>query len=362
MRNQLGAFLLVWATACRGQLPAADVVARVNGEAISKQAFEDAVARELRRYGEQRAALPEGVVARLQESVLHGLIATRLVAQRAEAEGVEVTDAELNAKLAAHRDRFRSPEAYADYLARANTTEVALREELRLALLRDRVVDKMGAPQTVDEAEVRRHYEENAEQFSEPELLRAHRLFLAWPKDASGAERRKVQARMARLRQQAWHGRHDPQAFSRLCGEESEGAEAARGGDLGPLAAGRIPELDRLVAQGLTAGELSEVVDVTGGVALFRLDAHAPRRRRPLAEVHDAIHTALLVRHRNDHRQEALRDLQREASVQTFVSFSPGTSGTPASTPAKAGGPAGAAPAGHPAPAPAGAAAPAEIG
>lgn len=360
MRNQFGAFLLVWATACRGQLPAADVVARVNGEAISKQAFEDAVARDLRRYGEQRAALAEGVVARLQESVLHGLIATRLVAQRAEAEGVVVTDAELNAKLAAHRDRFRSPEAYADYLARANTTEVALREELHLALLRDRVVDKMGAPQTVDEAEVRRHYEENAEHFSEPEVLRAHRLFLAWPRDASAAERRKVQARMARLRQQAWHGRHDPQAFSRLCGAVSEGAEAARGGDLGPLAAGRIPELDRLVAQGLTAGELSEVVDVTGGVALFRLDAHAPRRRRPLAEVHDAIHTALLVRHRNDHRQEALRTLQRGASVQTFVSFSSGAGGAPA--PAKAGRPAGAAPAGRPVVPPAGAAAPADVG
>lgn len=329
MRKTLGALLLVALGACRSQLPAADVVARVNGEAISKQAFEEVVSRSLKRFGDQRSALPDGVVARLQEGVLQGMIVERVVAQRAEAEGVEVTDAELATTLAKHRERFRSPEAYEDYLARSNTTEPVLREELRRGLLRDRLVDKLGGAQEIDDAQVRRYYEDNLEQFTEPEQLRAHRLWLAYPKEASTAERRRVRARAQKLHERARREHHEPQAFAALCGEVSEGPEASRHGDTGPLVTGRLPELDRLVAQGFAVGQISELVEANHGVGFFRLDVHAPRRRRPLIEVHDAIHSTLLVHRRNEQRQESLRALREQARVETFVSFAPAPSASP---------------------------------
>lgn len=304
--------------ACRAQVPTADVVARVNGEPVTKQAFEEVVARDLKRYGERRQALPEGVVARIQEAVLSGIVEDSIVAQRAHKEGIEVTAAELDATLAQHRDRFRSPEAYADYLARANTTEAQLREQLYKSLLRDRLVDKLGGPVEVAAADVKRHYDDNLEHFTEFEQMRVRRLMLALPKDASAGRAHAVKKQAHTLYEKA---KRHPDTFAGLCRAHSDAPEAGRDGDLGLVIAGRMPEVDKLLAAGLHVGQVSEPVVVKDGIALFRIESHTPRRVRPLAEVEPQIRTVLTMHARNERRQQVMQTLHQDAKVDLSISF-----------------------------------------
>lgn len=324
-RNARRALALCFLAACHTNVAPEPAVARVNGEDISKAQFQEVLGRNLRRYGNGGKDLKAGMNARIQESVLRRMIDEQIIAQKAQSLDISVQDAELEQKLTAHKQRFRSPESFKDYLARSNNTEAVLREELRKSLLRDKVIDQLGGPIEVTADEVARYYQENPEHFTKPEQMRLHRLWLPYPAGASASRQRDVLVHARKLT----HGL-SPSHFPQLCRTHSKGPEAQQEGDLGLVLAGRFTELDRAIAAGLKIGAISEPLAMTDGVAVFRLDAHMPKAQKPLAEVEPSIRTALLMRRRNEKRQEVLRALQAEAKVQQLISFE-----VPAAAPGK---------------------------
>jgi ABC-type uncharacterized transport system YnjBCD substrate-binding protein len=63
------------AFACRKDTaPAEEAVAKVNGEAVGKKAFDAAVERNMARYKGQAKQLPPGIEVRIRQSVLRRLI------------------------------------------------------------------------------------------------------------------------------------------------------------------------------------------------------------------------------------------------------------------------------------------------
>ena len=121
-----------------------EAVAVVNGQAIHRRLIDEGVRRNLRRYGEGAPELAPAMRARIEQSVLRQLVQEQLVAQKAGDMRVRVTEGELDAVVREHRQRFRSEESFHDYLARANTSVPALREQLHRTLLTDRVIERLG--------------------------------------------------------------------------------------------------------------------------------------------------------------------------------------------------------------------------
>ena len=311
--------LMIGLSACRGPGPSIDAVAKVNGEAITRAAFDDLVERNLRRYNNQTAALPAGIRSRIEEGVLRRMVDDTMVQQRAEKEGVTVTDAELDTYLTQHKQRFRTPQAFNDYLARSDTTEASLREDLRKSLLRDRLVDKLTDPITVSDAEVEAYYKENLASFTEPKKMHVRRLLLR--EHESKTRPKHTLARRAReLYERAKRHPHD---FAELCKKHSDGPEAEQGGSMGMMPTGRMAELDKLVAQGLGEGTISPITATAQGLEIYQIDRLVPERVRTLADESASIREALALRRRNDRRQDVLRDLKKNAKVETLVSFTP---------------------------------------
>src|SRR5438128_2071141 len=138
-----------------------DAVATVNGESIPMsryqqryQAFMEAYARIYRdRFSPElaeRLGLPQQVVSEL--------IQEALIVQRARAEGLEVTDEELNAQIQAvpvfqENGRF-ALKRYGEYLRRRGLTAAAFENELRRELTRLRVEQAVRAGVKVTPAEV----------------------------------------------------------------------------------------------------------------------------------------------------------------------------------------------------------------
>lgn len=325
MYRVLGSYSLLLLAAGAGcsprkpSAPAQQQVALVNGESIDKGTFDEAVARNLRRFGDSAKHLQPTMHGRIQESVLKQMVEERLVAQKADALDLRVSEQELDQTLATHRDRFGSAAAYRDYLSRANSTEASLREDLRKSLLTDRIIDKLGGAVEVGHDEIAKQYSENAEHYMQPERMRLHRLWLPYPTNPSNKARREVMARARDLARRA-----DKVSFEALCRRYSKAPEAERGGDMGLVLAGRFVELDRAIAGGMQPGELSAPISVDDGVALFRLDEHQPRGQKPLAEVEGSIRTMLTIKKRNERRQQVLRSLHGDAQVRTLVAFDTG--------------------------------------
>lgn len=141
--------------------PRGDAVATVNGESIPfdrfqrrYQAYLDAYSRVYRERFSPALAEQLG----LPQQVLDDLVQEALVVQRAQREGLEVSDEELNAQLhqvEAFQDNGRfSLARYQEFLRRRGMTAAAFERDVRRELTRMKVENAIRSGVKVSEAEV----------------------------------------------------------------------------------------------------------------------------------------------------------------------------------------------------------------
>ncbi|SVE32193.1 uncharacterized protein METZ01_LOCUS485047, partial [marine metagenome] len=108
-----------------------DIVAKVNGEVILKADYEKVQERNLARYRGQGQGLPPGIDVRIKESVLRRMVDDKVIEQKAVALKVAISDEALDEKFDSHKKRFRTEQAFQDYLRRSNNTEENMKADLR---------------------------------------------------------------------------------------------------------------------------------------------------------------------------------------------------------------------------------------
>lgn len=323
----------------------ADLVAKVNGDGITKKEFEAEVERNLARYKGQGHELPPGIEVRIRESVLRRMIDDKITELKAKTTDLAVTNDELEAKFKEHKDRFRTAEAFDDYLKRSGNTVENMKEDLKRNLLRDRVVEKLSGTVDVTDDEVKKYYDENVQRFTEREQVKASRVLVRLMPDAKPAEKA---AALAEAKAVYALLKKPGADFAAIAKEKSKGPEAANGGDLGWLTRGRMtPEFDLAVfgtapetatpadpnapkpppapkgkvVKGLEANEMTAVVETKLGYEIVKVFEKKAERQRPLDEVKESIKNSLLARKKNEKRRDVLRALKADAKVEQLVKF-----------------------------------------
>lgn len=88
------------------------------------------------------------------------LIAIELCKQEAAAQGIKVTEQEIDAKINPIKDKLKTPEKFQEYLQERKMNEKELRERFGMLLLRDKVFEKAFP---VTEEQIKEYYEKNKE-------------------------------------------------------------------------------------------------------------------------------------------------------------------------------------------------------
>ena len=207
--------------------PTEPLAAQVNGQPITLAAFE----REMARYaaGQTAAGVP---AADANQVVLDALIERELIRQAAEAEGVVVADAAVEAKLAELQAVYATPAEFDAWLASAGYTI----EEFRAALAAELVTGEMVA-----------------------------RVTAGVPDTAEHVRARYIQVDDAALAQSLLDRARAGDDFAFLAEQNSvDRVTGEIGGDLGFFAAGSllVPEVEA-AAFALQPEEISDVVAVT---------------------------------------------------------------------------------------------------
>ncbi len=142
------------------------VVATINGEDISAAAYDRVYRQTVEQYRQVlRDRFSEDLLRslRVQDQVLDRLVSERLMAQRAAAEGIGVSDEELSeeiVKIGAFQANGQfSREQYQRVLARAGLTPTAFEQDVRAQLLQRKLQGLVTDGVKVSEAEVRQHWE-----------------------------------------------------------------------------------------------------------------------------------------------------------------------------------------------------------
>lgn len=128
------------------------IVARVNGEAITLEAFQQV----LERAEQQQLSIPD--VSAFQDNVLSMMIEQTIINQAAAQQNIAITDAELDAEVQQSQAAAGSAEAWTAWLASNSFSEADFRTSLRDALVTTRLRDAItGPPQTEAPAVHARH-------------------------------------------------------------------------------------------------------------------------------------------------------------------------------------------------------------
>ena len=293
------------------QLP--DVVARVNGEAVSRAEFERAIKNVEARAGRQ---VPPEQRDQVYRGVLDQLVTFHLLQQEVKARQVSVTDQEVDARIEQVRKQFPGEEEFKKALASQGMTLDQLRKDTRSELGVSKMVEQAVTPQVkIEEGAVKDFYDKNPSQFQQPEGYRASHILIRVEPNATEAQKKEARATIDAILKQLQGGAD----FATLAKAKSQDGSASNGGDLNVFRKGQMVEPFQKAVESLKVGEISGVVETQFGYHVIKLTDKQPARTVPLAEVSTRIGQYLTMRAQQEKANEFVQGLKSKSKIEILI-------------------------------------------
>ncbi len=160
---------------------------------------------------------------------------------------------------------------------------------------------------TIGDDEIQTYFAAHPQRFSIDERIATRFLMLKLPPEASAEAVDATRRRLEDLRERIVAG----ERFTDLAREHSEAENARRGGAVQASPRGTLLEEYEAAAWELQPGEVSDIVELPGGLALILLDARFPARTLELDAARPRIEAELRDLERERRRSEALAEAER---------------------------------------------------
>jgi peptidyl-prolyl cis-trans isomerase C len=278
-----------------------DVLARVNGEKVTRSEVEDFVHNLEGRAG---GPLPADQRDRVYRGVLDQIVGYKLLLQEVKTRNVVVADADVDARIAQLKKQFPSEELFIKTLAERKMTLESIKAEARKDISIGRLIETEIAPRVaVKPEQVEAFYKSNPDQFSQPEQVRARHILISVPETADAAAKAQAKSKAQQILKEIKAGKD----FAALAKQHSQDpGSAPNGGDLGIFQQGQMVGPFNDAAFSLKPGAISNLVETQFGYHIIRVDEKQPARTVPLEEARPKI-------------EQDLQNLNRETETQAFV-------------------------------------------
>lgn len=237
------------------------IVAVVNGEMIT---FID-----LQRYGNpeivRRGLTKQGAEAekareKVYREVLDTLVTDILLRQEAERYQIKVSDSEIENEYTKYIQRLQmNRKDFEAQLAIQGSSPQQLKERIKDSILRQRLVGMIIARKiNVDEAEIRKYYEENKSEFVKQDNVKFSMILFK-----PGVKGQNILNSI----------KNGKTSFEAAAKKYSTAPTASKGGDMGSVPWTELDESWRKVLSKMKSGEVSNVFKAGNADVILRLDA-----------------------------------------------------------------------------------------
>jgi peptidyl-prolyl cis-trans isomerase C len=293
------------------QLP--DVLARVNGEAVTKVDF-DRIIRNMEASAGR--AIPPERRDELLRGALDQLVTLTVLSQESKTRNVTVTDAEVESSISELRKDFRgNDQQFQAALAARGMSSEQMRSDAATQLRIKKMVQAETATMPgPSEAEAHEFYDKNPDRFK-PEQVRASHILIGVPQNADEATVNKLRARAESVLKQAKAGTD----FATLARKNSDDSSKQQGGDLGFFPHGKLPAEFEQVAFSLQPGQMSEVVTTQFGFHIIKV---ADRRVDPIVpfeQVSAQIRESLYNERKEEKAQAFIESVKKKAKIEVLI-------------------------------------------
>ena len=293
------------------QLP--EIVARVNGEAITGTDLDDAV----RAIAGRAGPIPPDERDRVYRGVLDNMIGYRLMIQEAKTRKIIVPDADVDAQVARIRAQFPSEAQFQQALTAQKTTLEAVRNDTREGMSADKLVEsEIAAKVAVKPEAVTDFYQKNQDKFQQGPRVRASHILIGIPQNADAATKQQAKAKADALLKDLKSGK-DFAATAKANSQDP--GSAPNGGDLGYFEPGQMVPPFEQAAFALKAGEMSEVVESQFGYHIIKVADRQDSRVVPLEEAKGQIEEFLTQQNRHAQTELFVNALKAKAKVEILI-------------------------------------------
>ena len=277
-----------------------DAVAKVNGDVISKTEFDknfDMYKKVYeKQYGEDIMSKDAGngmtFEEVIKEQVLEKLILEKIILDYAEKNEIAVTEEEVNEQVNNYKEVLESKEKYKEFLTENNMTEEYFKEGIKKEMIIDKYRVNYIEGLKIDEKEAKKHFEENKDNYIK---VRASHILVETEEKA-----KEVLEKI-----------NNGEDFHALAGKESiDTATSVKGGDLGYLVKGMIPEFDDTIFS-LEPGEVSDVIASDYGYHIIKVEERLEKYEDAKDHVLEDLKSAKY--------NENLKKLREEAKVKIYM-------------------------------------------
>ena len=293
------------------QLP--DVLARVNGEAVTKVDF-DRLIKNMELRGDQ--PIPAERRDAVYRQVLDELVTYTVLSQETRARQVAVTDEEVESAVKQMRGRMGTDEDFKKALDARGMTLDKLKADTRVDISINKMVEAEVATQPAPtDVQVRDFYDKNPDKFKQDEAVRASHILFRVDENADATTKKKAMDEAQSVLKQARGGAD----FAELAKKHSADGSAAQGGDLNFFTRGQmVPPFDQ-AAFGMKPGEISDIVTTQFGYHIIKVTERRAPSTVPFDQVSDRIKEFLTQQQKQQKADGFIQSLKQKAKIEVLV-------------------------------------------
>jgi peptidyl-prolyl cis-trans isomerase C len=309
----LGCLAAFWAIMV--DVAGAEVVARVNGVAITRAELDTALGRLERQMAALGRVHTDDESGLLRQQALDALIGRRLAFLESRDKGIRVPVKEIDAYMERLQAQYADEAEFLEDMGRMGLTEAEIRYRVGQDLAVRRLMDaSVAARVTVTDEAVSAFYQLHADRFVKPPQVRArHILIKALPGDKA-AKKRRARNRAETIRKRLVRG----EDFASLAIDYSEGPSNVRGGDLGYFVRRQMAKPFSDAAFSLEPGVIGEVVETRFGYHVIEVLDRKPESQIPFESIKDRLGQRLRQKKINREIEAYVDTLRAKARIERY--------------------------------------------
>jgi len=286
-----------------------NVIAKVNGEAITKVELERAI-----DVLVPRTFFHVGVTDEKRESLkdeaVDKLIDKKLILQYAIKSGIKIKESDIAEQEKRIRKPFKDKSSFLASLKKARFDYKSFREALEIDLIMHEFYKK-EIKTTFTEEELKEYYKKNKFKFKEPEKVKVRLIYVRNdPTDPKGREKARKKAN------EAYSEIKDGAKFADVAAEHSDAMSRIKGGDMGYIHKGMLdPSVDDVVYK-LEVGQMSEIIENDRGFYIAIVEEKKPQKLIEFEATKGKLEKELISTTENKKENKLLEMLKSVAKIE----------------------------------------------
>ena len=234
----------------------------------------------------------------LRLKCLEEMISEHLILQEAKRLGIDLVPSEVEEEVRGAQEIDRA--GFLHSLSQLGLSEEEWKQEIeKLLLIRKTVETVLKYQINLEEAELKRYYQEHIQDFILPERVRVRQILVS--------ERK--------LAESIYRGLISGQDFDELAKKYSESPEAKTGGKLGWVERGQLPRAVEELVFKLKPGKVSRPLKTVFGYHILMVEDKTPPEKQSYEQVREQIYQKLLEEKQNHLYQKWISGLWRRSKI-----------------------------------------------